>query len=212
MVISRIVPVIVALMLATLSLTFSAFAVCPSCGGEENWEASAISFLEGKPINDTLPSLSPPQQSRLKNPYNFSLLKDNTGQASSQEGNHAGPPELDIDLKSINATPSTTSSGSPCMITASFADLNSISAGNNTADNLSAGVNAAKMTVYAIIKSSTGSDVGVVNLQYVSGGQYAGIWNANVAAGAYKATVVASALGRSKTFDDALQIEVSQAA
>jgi hypothetical protein len=210
MVVSRIVLVIVALMMSTLSLTFSAVAVCPSCGGEENWEASAASFLEGKPINETPPSLSPPQLSRLKNPFNFSLPKDNTGQASSQEGNHAVTPELNVDLESINATPSTTSSGSPCMIAASFTDLNSVSAGNNTADNFSAEVNAAKMTVYAIIKSATGSDVGVVNLEHMSGGQYAGIWNANVAAGAYKATVVASALGRSKTFDDALQIEVSQ--
>ncbi len=36
--------------------------------------------------------------------------------------------------------------------------------------------------------------------------------NTNVTAGVYKATIVASAYGASKTFDDVLQIEVSKAA
>jgi hypothetical protein len=212
MAIARIVLVFILLLLATSSLAFSARAGCSCCGSEEDWETTAISFLEGKPINDTPSSLSGPQLSRLRNPSNFSLLKESPDQASSQESNTAMTPGLNIDLKSIYATPSPTSLGSPCMITASFTDSNPNSAGNYTADNLSAGAAAADMTVYAIIRSSNGSDAGKVNLQYMSGGQYAGIWNANVAVGVYKATVVASALGRSKTLNDVLQIEVIQAA
>jgi hypothetical protein len=67
------------------------------------------------------------------------------------------------------------------------------------------------MTVYATIKDSAGVEVGKVNLEHTSGDSFAGIWSSNLTAGAYNATIVASALGVSKTFNDALQIDVSKA-
>jgi len=68
------------------------------------------------------------------------------------------------------------------------------------------------MVVYAIIRNSTGEDISRINLERISGEGYAGIWNANVTAGVYNVTVVASSLGTSKTFNDALQIEISKVA
>jgi hypothetical protein len=50
-----------------------------------------------------------------------------------------------------------------------------------------------------------------VNLERITKEKYVAIWNANLTAGVYKATIVASAQGVSKTFNDALQIDVSKA-
>jgi hypothetical protein len=85
------------------------------------------------------------------------------------------------------------------MITTSF--------GNNSSNSQS--IPETNMTAYATIKNSYGLEVGKVNLEHTSGDEYAGIWNANPIAGVYKATIVASAASTSKTFTDALQIEVS---
>ena len=82
--------------------------------------------------------------------------------------------------------------------------------GNNSSN--SQGIPVTNMTVYATIKNSAGVEVGKVNLERTSGEEYAGIWNANRTAGVYKATIVASAPGLSKSFNDALQIDVSKAA
>ena len=98
--------------------------------------------------------------------------------------------------------PNPVNSGNPVMITTSF--------GNNSSDSQS--IPETNMTAYATIKNSDGVEVGKVNLEHTSGEEYAGIWNANPTAGAYKATIVASASGASKTFNDALQIDVSKAA
>ena len=65
------------------------------------------------------------------------------------------------------------------------------------------------MAVYADIKNSAGTEIGRVNMQRTSGDEYAGIWNANVAPGAYKATIDASGSGGAKTFNYALQIVVN---
>jgi hypothetical protein len=88
------------------------------------------------------------------------------------------------------------------MITASF---------ENNSSN-SQGILETNLTAYATIKNSAGVEVGKVNLEHTSGEEYAGIWNANPIAGVYKATIVASAPGISKTFTDVLQIDVSKAA
>jgi hypothetical protein len=109
---------------------------------------------------------------------------------------------LNISLKDINARPNPANSGSPVMITASF--------GDNSSNSQS--IPETNMTAYATIKNSAGVEVGKVNLERTSGEEYAGIWNANLTAGVYKATIVASASGVSKTFNDALQIDVSKAA
>jgi hypothetical protein len=66
--------------------------------------------------------------------------------------------------------------------------------------------------VSAIIKNPDDIAIGNADLQHTSGGEYAGIWLANVPAGIYKATILASLNEASKMFNDTLQIEISQAA
>ena len=200
---SVILMVLVSIMVIGASLSFNAFAICKTCGGDQDWSASANNFLEGKPINDTPSSLSNPQQNRLRNlDFNSNLLKDNTSKSTNSPNNLAATPTINISLKNINAMPNPANSGSPVMITASF--------GNNSSNSQS--IPETNMTAYATIKNSAGVEVGKVNLERTSGEEYAGIWNANLTAGVYKATIVASASGVSKTFNDALQIDVSKAA
>ena len=200
---SVILMVLVSIMVIGASLSFNAFAICKTCGGDQDWSASANNFLEGKPINDTPSSLSNPQQNRLRNlDFNSNLLKDNTSKPTNSPNNLAATSTINISLMNINAMPNPANSGSPVMITASF--------GNNSSNSQS--IPETNMTAYATIKNSAGVEVGKVNLERTSGEEYAGIWNANLTAGVYKATIVASASGVSKTFNDALQIDVSKAA
>jgi thiosulfate/3-mercaptopyruvate sulfurtransferase len=63
-------------------------------------------------------------------------------------------------------------------------------------------------SVVAMIQSPSGDNVARVIMKRVSGDEFAGIWNANVAAGKYKVNIVASAGEISKTFPDVLEIEV----
>ncbi len=199
---SGIILITVALIVAMANLASTAYATCSTCGGEEDWSASANNFLEGKPINDTPSSLSNPQQYRLRNTeFNSSLLKENTGNPSNSPSSAAQAPTLNISLKDALAVPNPVNSGSPAMIIADF--------GNSSSNYLS---RATASNVTAIIRNSDNTNVGKVNLKRSSGEEYAGIWNTNVTAGVYKATIVASAYGESKTFDDVLQIEVSKAA
>jgi hypothetical protein len=226
---SGILVVAIALIMTMASLASTAYAVCSTCGGgatsanngvqqgrtasanngvQEDWVASANNFLEGKPINDTPSSLSTPQQNRLRNAdFNSNLLKENTSSASNSPSSpaqaptlNAQPPTLNISLKDAHAVPNPVNSGSPAMIIADF--------GNNGSNPLS---NATEYNVSAIIRNSAELDVGKVNLERASGEEYAGMWITNVTAGVYKATIVASAFGASKTFNDALQINVSKA-
>jgi thiosulfate/3-mercaptopyruvate sulfurtransferase len=64
-------------------------------------------------------------------------------------------------------------------------------------------------SVVAMIQSPSGDNVARVIMKRVSGDEFAGIWNANVAAGKYKVNIVASAGEISKTFPDVLEIEVT---
>jgi hypothetical protein len=190
----------VALMVVMASLASTAYAVCSTCCGEQDWAASANNFLEGKPIDDTPSSLSNPQQARLKNSeFNSNLLKEDTGKSANSPNNLAVISTLNVSLKDINAMPNPVNSGSPVMITIIFE--------NNSSDSQS--IPETNMTAYATIRNSASVEVGEVNLERTSGEEYAGIWNANTTAGLYNVTIVASASGLSKTFDDALQIEVS---
>jgi hypothetical protein len=201
--------VAIALIVTMSSLASTAYAVCSECGGVQDWAASANNFLEGKPINDTPSSLSPPQQKRLRNAdFNSNLLKEDTGNASNSPSSHAQAlklnaqaPTLNISLKDARAVPNPVNSGSPAMIIADF--------GNNGSNPLS---EATEYNVSAIIKNTYDADVGKLNLERASGEEYAGMWITNVTAGVYKATIVASAFGASKTFNDSLQINVSKAA
>jgi hypothetical protein len=201
--------VLLFIVIVMTSLASIAFAQCPSCGGVEDWTASATSFLEGKPINDTQPSLIPPQLARLSNTeFNSSLLKKNTIQASNGKSNLTATSAPNISLNDIYALPNPVNSGSPVMLNAIFGN-NSLNSFSNTKANI---LPEDTMTVYVIIRNSAGVDVSKVNLEPISGENYAGIWNANVTEDIYNATVVASAFGTSKTFNDALKIEVSKTA
>lgn len=204
---SVILLVLVSVVVIEAGLSLNAFAICTTCNGaEENWASSAANFIEGKPINDTLSSLSNPQRYRQMNSdFNSNLLKE--GNATNSPNNPVATstlntPTLNISLKDISAVPNPVNSGSPVMITASF--------GNNSSNTQR--IPETNMTVYAIIKNSAGVEVGKVNLEHISGDSFAGIWSSNLTAESYKATIVASASGASKTFNDALQIDVSKAA
>ncbi len=63
--------------------------------------------------------------------------------------------------------------------------------------------------VSAVIKSEAGAQVSSVIMKRVTGDQFAGIWNANVAAGVYSVDIVAATEEVTKTFADALEIQVS---
>jgi len=64
-------------------------------------------------------------------------------------------------------------------------------------------------SVVALIQSSSGDNVARVIMKRVSGDEFAGIWNANVAPGKYKVNIVASAGEISETFPNVLEIEVT---
>jgi hypothetical protein len=191
---SGIILVAMAFIVAVASLAVTAGAVCTTCGGEENWEASAASFLEGKPINDEPSSLSNPQQSRIRNDFKSNLLKEGADDSTT---NLAEMPSLNITLMDARAVPNPVNSGSPVMITAVFGNSSSSSSDNATMYNVSAS-----------IKNPDEIVVGNADLQRTSGGEYAGIWLANVPAGVYKATIIASLNETSKMFNDTLQIEI----
>jgi hypothetical protein len=196
---SRILLVTLSLMVFTASLACASYSTCPDCVSQD-WSASAHNFLEGKPINDTPSILSNPQRNRLtKTDFNSSLLKEKAGNPANSPNNLAATSTFNISLKNINAIPNPANSGSPVMIIASF--------GNNSSNSQS--IPETNITAYATIKNSADVEVGKVNLERTSGGEYAGIWNANTIEGVYRATIAASATGKTKTFTDALQIEVS---
>ncbi len=89
------------------------------------------------------------------------------------------------------------------MITAAFKE-----SGSNLADNQTTPSETSAYNVSAVIKDSAGTEVGKLNLQPSSGGRYAGIWNGSMLAGVYRVTLVASESAASRTFDDALQIDI----
>jgi len=63
--------------------------------------------------------------------------------------------------------------------------------------------------VSAVIRSQAGAQVSSVIMKRVAGDEFAGIWNANVAAGVYKVDIVASTSEVTQTFADALEIQIS---
>jgi hypothetical protein len=193
---SGIVLAAISLVVAMASIAANAGAggECTTCGGEGDWGASASAFLEGKPINDTASSLSNPQQARLKNDFNSNLLKKDTIEASNT---HADASKLNISLIDSRAVPNPVNSGRPVMITAIFSNSSSNSPENGTLYNVS-----------AIIKNPENIDVDRTDLIHSAGGEYAGIWLADVPSGIYDATIVASAKEASKTFNESLRIEV----
>ncbi len=80
-------------------LTSNAFALCTACSGTEDWTASATNFIQGKPINDEPPDLTPPQLARAKNTeFNSSLLNESAN-STSQQNNLAS-----ISINASNST------------------------------------------------------------------------------------------------------------
>jgi hypothetical protein len=218
---------LILIVVVSSSLSFNACAICSTCGGEQDWSASANNFIEGKPINDTPSSLSLAQQWRLRNTeYNSSLLRSSPSQASNEVSNpvvsntaasnaavtptHNTTPILNIlniVLNDRRAMPNPANFSDPVMITADFGNNSSI---NETQNGLSTSADLTNMAVYADIKNSAGTEIARVNMQRTSGNEYAGIWTANVAPATYNATIDASGSGGSKTFNDALQIVVNR--
>ncbi|MBN1235763.1 MAG: sulfurtransferase [Methanotrichaceae archaeon] len=61
----------------------------------------------------------------------------------------------------------------------------------------------------AIVNGPDGSERARTSLLHTTGGKYVGIWNADVAPGIYKVSIVATASGNAETFVDVLEIEVT---
>jgi len=62
----------------------------------------------------------------------------------------------------------------------------------------------------AVIYAPDGGEETRTSLLETSGGRYMGIWNANVAPGVYKVSIVASLDGNAEAFADVLQVEVTR--
>jgi hypothetical protein len=62
----------------------------------------------------------------------------------------------------------------------------------------------------AVIYAPDGGEETRTSLLETSGGRYMGIWNANVAPGEYKVSIVASLDGNAEAFTDVLQVEVTR--
>jgi len=92
-----------------------------------------------------------------------------------------------------------------------FADLSStngvVQIGSSTKAQQSASDDGFKVT--ANVKSQAGATVSSVIMKRVSGDEFAGFWNANVAAGTYRVDIVASAGEVTRTFTDVLEIQVT---
>lgn len=63
-------------------------------------------------------------------------------------------------------------------------------------------------TCAATVEDSAGSSVGQLTMKQIAGDEYSGIWNANVGPGSYKVTIVISASGITKIFNNALEIKI----
>ncbi len=123
--------------------------------------------------------------------FNKDTAQNNNAGSSDTTKNPAKAPELGVSLNNIGASPNPANPGSPVKITAVLGDMEN-------------------MTAYAIIRNSAGVQVGNVTLTKSPGGEYVGTWTAGIAAGMYNATLVASANGKSSTFNNALQLEVKE--
>lgn len=164
-------------------------------GADENWDPMHKLDEIGNPAaQETTPPVFGPTAARLTNSQ-FSRGAQNNSTSSSNTTNTANSveqtPVININLENISAMPNPANPGSPVEITAVLSNVEN-------------------MTAYAIINNSMGVQVGNVALERSSGGEYVGTWKAGIATGTYSATIVASASGASKTFNDAIQMEVKE--
>jgi thiosulfate/3-mercaptopyruvate sulfurtransferase len=91
-----------------------------------------------------------------------------------------------------------------------FANINKSSgvAQLGNSGQMAATSQAGSFTCAATVKDSKGSNVGRVSMKQIAGDEYSGIWNANVGPGSYKATIVVSSSGITKSFDNVLEIKI----
>ena len=207
--------VCIAFLMAMTASVSSASAVCSTCAQEGDWSQSASSFLEGKPLSDEPQEYGP--KAVRKTTSQFENESKAAQEAPSSDANAAATAAVDasaanvaINLKSINASPSSVNSGSPVKITAIFSVGSPVQPENQTeiANNASTSLDDELLTASAAVKDSTGKDVGNVNLLKFAGNEYFGYWNAQVPAGVYNVNVFASSPQGSETFNNALQISV----
>ncbi len=168
---------------------------CPSCGAEENWGASATSFLEGKSIEDTPVPRWGPSVAREKNSqFSSNQTEDEANETAEEKaGSEQMPLQTpqsisNIVLKNVSASPNPANPGSTVAIAAVLGET---------------------ISAYAIIRNFAGVQVGNVTLEQVSGEDYAGSWTASIATGTYRASIIASGPGAYRTFEDVLQIDVA---
>ncbi|MDM7938955.1 MAG: hypothetical protein QUS07_01265 [Methanothrix sp.] len=193
-----------AFILAVAGLAATAYAECSACQGEQNWSASAISFLEGKAVDETQP-LWGPKAERMRNSQlnsNADKAQTTTSVASDSSKGAANAEAARIDLINVSIEPNPVSSGSYAKIIAVFNESTLDSSADQPGKET-------LMTAVATITDSANRVVGKLSLLRSTDNEYSGVWNANVAAGIYNATIVASSMQASGTFKDALRIEVT---
>jgi thiosulfate/3-mercaptopyruvate sulfurtransferase len=134
-------------------------------------------------------------------------------QAEDAEDSSSNPSSSNGEVKLTVKGCATCGFGSP----ESFANLDRSSGvvriGSSGKTSTSNGVDvqnaATTLRCTAVINAPDGSEAARTSLLHTSGDKYVGIWNANVAAGIYRVSLVASASGNSETFADVLEIEVT---
>jgi hypothetical protein len=177
-----VAPVTLALIIILACLASSAAAQsCSGCTQSScplSQEWSAKSFLENTPTET-----------------NTVATKEIADKASDKLNSSIKVPKLSIDLKNTSAEPNPVNLGRPVKFAAVFGDNSTATSGT-------------KITAYATIRNSAGTEIDKVDLEHTYGEGYAGMWNANVAVGVYEVSIVASASDASKNFNDALRIEV----
>ncbi len=196
--------VLAAFTMVALCMTINAFAVCSTCTQEGDWTKSADSFIAGTPISED-PAAYGPKVVRQKSSQfeNEDAGKYKTSDDASGASDSASASKASIDLINISATPMPVDSGTEVKIDAVFRE--------NNADTSSAG-NGSMITALATIQDSTGKEVGKVSLLQTNEHEYSGVWKADVAAGEYNVSVTASSLQATGKFENALNIEVVEAA
>jgi hypothetical protein len=182
------------LMMFGALLVSAAIACEGGCGGE-NWDPTQKLDEIGNPSvqNDAVGSLWGPADARQKDSqFKKNAAKENVNSETATSSNtesdsSAQMSKSGIELRNITASPNPVISGGIINITAVLGE---------------------NMTANALITNSVGVQVGNVILEHTSEDEYAGTWKASIATGTYNATIVVYASGVSRTFADALQIEV----
>ncbi len=188
---SILILALVCIIVALGGLAAIASAGCTACGAEENWDPMQKLDEIGNPAaQQGATQIFSAQAARSTNSqFNNGAAQNGDASKSDTTNSAAQKPELGASLNNIGASPNPTNPGSPVKITATLGDM-------------------ANMTTYAIIRNSAGVEVNNVTLDQTPGGEYIGTWTAPIATGFYNTTLVASAQGKSTTFNDVLQIDV----